>query len=262
VPAERILRTNLWSSELSKLTANAFLAQRISSINSIAALCEATGADVQEAAASGVPPNFRSLPAQPGDGGGSQRRPHRRLERSRSLPPARRRTRPRCRGSGQASPALRPLFANRSARWPPAPTLPSSINSIAALCEATGADGQEVARAIGSDSRLGAKFLKTGPGFGGSCFQNNILNLVVLCGHDGLHEVQHRISRLVVNRLFGTVSSKRIAVLGLRGSPPGCLMPGRWRMRRRLARRGCGCGLWGRVRGSAPRCGGARREGA
>jgi UDPglucose 6-dehydrogenase len=71
-----------------------------------------------------------------------------------------------------------------------------------------------VARAIGSDSRLSAKFLKTGPGFGGSCFQNNILILVVLCGHDGLHEVQHRISRLVVNRLFGTVSSKRIAVLG------------------------------------------------
>ena len=50
VPTERILRTNLWSSELSKLTANAFLAQRISSINSIAALCEATGTDVQEVA--------------------------------------------------------------------------------------------------------------------------------------------------------------------------------------------------------------------
>ena len=133
VPAGRILRTNLWSSELSKLTANAFLAQRISSINSIAALCEATGADVQE-----------------------------------------------------------------------------------------------VARAIGSDLRLGAKFFKVGPGFAGSCFQNDILNLVVLCDHDGLHEVaaywqqvvslntwqQHRISRLVVNRLFGTVSGKRIAVLG------------------------------------------------
>jgi hypothetical protein len=106
VPAERILRTNLWSSELSKLTANAFLAQRISSINSIAALCEATGADVQE-----------------------------------------------------------------------------------------------VARAIGSDSRLGSKFLKAGPGFGGSCFQKDILNLVYLCGHYGLHEVaaywqQHRISCL------------------------------------------------------------------
>jgi UDPglucose 6-dehydrogenase len=131
--SRRILRTNLWSSELSKLTANAFLAQRISSINSIAALCESTGADVQE-----------------------------------------------------------------------------------------------VARAIGSDSRLGAKFLKAGPGFGGSCFQKDILNLVYLCGHYGLHEVaaywqqvvslntwqQKRISRLVVNRLFGTVTGKRIAVLG------------------------------------------------
>ena len=87
---------------------------------------------------------------------------------------------------------------------------------------------QEVARAIGSDSRLGSKFLKAGPGFGGSCFQKDILNLVYLCGHYGLHEVaaywqqvvtlntwqQHRLSRLVVNRLFGTVTGKRIAVLG------------------------------------------------
>ncbi len=133
VPAERVLRTNLWSSELSKLTANAFLAQRISSINSIAALCEATGADVQE-----------------------------------------------------------------------------------------------VGRAIGTDSRIGAKFLNAGPGFGGSCFQKDILNLAYLCDYYGLHEVaaywqqvveintwqQHRIARLVVNRLFGTVSGKRLAVLG------------------------------------------------
>jgi UDPglucose 6-dehydrogenase len=133
VPQERILRTNLWSSELSKLTANAFLAQRISSINSIAALCEATGADVQE-----------------------------------------------------------------------------------------------VAHAIGTDSRIGSKFLKAGPGFGGSCFQKDILNLVYLCGHYGLHEVaaywqsvvdlnawqQHRIARLIVQKLFGTVSGKCIAVLG------------------------------------------------
>ena len=50
VPEERILRANLWSAELSKLTANAFLAQRISSINAISALCEATGADVQQVA--------------------------------------------------------------------------------------------------------------------------------------------------------------------------------------------------------------------
>jgi UDPglucose 6-dehydrogenase len=133
VPNDRILRTNLWSSELSKLTANAFLAQRISSINSIAALCEATGADVHE-----------------------------------------------------------------------------------------------VAHAIGADRRIGGKFLKAGPGFGGSCFQKDILNLVYLCGHYGLHEVaaywqsvvelngwqQHRIARLVVQRLFGTVTGKRLAVLG------------------------------------------------
>ena len=133
VPQDKILRTNLWSSELSKLTANAFLAQRISSINSIAAFCEATGADVRE-----------------------------------------------------------------------------------------------VARAIGTDSRIGPKFLQAGPGFGGSCFQKDILNLVYLCRHFGLPDVadywqsvvalntwqQHRISRLVVQKLFGTVTGKRLAVLG------------------------------------------------
>ena len=133
VPQERILRTNLWSSELSKLTANAFLAQRITSINSVAALCEATGADVRE-----------------------------------------------------------------------------------------------VARAIGTDSRIGSKFLQAGPGFGGSCFQKDILNLVYLCRHFGLPEVanywesvvqlnswqQHRIARMVVQKLFGTVTGKRLAILG------------------------------------------------
>jgi len=133
VPDGRILRTNLWSSELSKLTANAFLAQRISSINSIAAFCEATGADVRE-----------------------------------------------------------------------------------------------VARAIGTDSRIGPKFLQAGPGFGGSCFQKDILNLVYLCRHFGLPEVadywesvvqlnmwqQHRIAKLVVQKLFGTVTGKRLAILG------------------------------------------------
>jgi UDPglucose 6-dehydrogenase len=133
VPQRQILRTNLWSSELSKLTANAFLAQRISSINSIAAFCEASGADVRE-----------------------------------------------------------------------------------------------VARAIGTDSRIGPKFLNAGPGFGGSCFQKDILNLVYLCRHFGLPEVadywesvvalntwqQHRIARLVVQKLFGTVTGKRLAILG------------------------------------------------
>jgi UDPglucose 6-dehydrogenase len=133
VSDDRILRTNIWSSELSKLTANAFLAQRISSINAIAALCESTGADVRE-----------------------------------------------------------------------------------------------VGRAIGTDSRIGPRFLQAGPGFGGSCFQKDILNLVYLCRYYGLEEVasywenvvnlnswqQRRISRLVVKSLFGTVSGKRIAVLG------------------------------------------------
>ncbi len=133
VPEEKILRTNIWSSELAKLTANAFLAQRISSINSIGALCEATGADVRE-----------------------------------------------------------------------------------------------VARAIGTDSRIGSKFLDAGPGFGGSCFKKDILNLVYLSRYFGLPEVadfwegvvelntwhQHRISRLVVKKLFGTLSGKRLAILG------------------------------------------------
>tara|TARA_B110000438_G_scaffold173499_1_gene165809 strand:- start:222 stop:1568 length:1347 start_codon:yes stop_codon:yes gene_type:complete len=133
VPRERILKTTLWSSELSKLTANAFLAQRISSINAISALCEETGADVDE-----------------------------------------------------------------------------------------------VAFAIGMDSRIGPKFLKASIGFGGSCFQKDILNLVYLCESFGLNEVaayweqvitmndyqKHRFSRRIVKSLFGTVSSKRIAILG------------------------------------------------
>ena len=80
----------------------------------------------------------------------------------------------------------------------------------------------------GMDSRIGPKFLNASVGFGGSCFQKDILNLVYLCGHYGLHEVaaywqsvvdlntwqQHRIARLVVNNLFGTVTGKRLAVLG------------------------------------------------
>lgn len=133
IPKERILTTNLWSSELSKLVANAFLAQRISSINSISALCEATGADVDE-----------------------------------------------------------------------------------------------VAKAIGTDSRIGPKFLKASVGFGGSCFQKDILNLVYLCGHFNLPEVaaywesvvkmndwqKQRFSSKIVQTLFNTVRNKRIAVWG------------------------------------------------
>jgi UDPglucose 6-dehydrogenase len=133
IPRERILTTNLWSSELSKLTANAFLAQRVSSINAISALCEATGADVDE-----------------------------------------------------------------------------------------------VARAIGTDSRIGPKFLKASVGFGGSCFQKDILNLVYLCDHFGLSEVakyweqvvimndfqKNRFSTRIVRTMFHTVSDKKIAIWG------------------------------------------------
>ena len=133
VDQERILKTNLWSSELSKLVANAFLAQRISSINSISALCEATEANVDE-----------------------------------------------------------------------------------------------VAYAIGKDSRIGPKFLKSSVGFGGSCFQKDLLNLVYLCEHFGLPEVaeywkkvieindwqKRRFSTRIVNSLFNTVNGKRIALLG------------------------------------------------
>jgi UDPglucose 6-dehydrogenase len=104
----------------------------------------------------------------------------------------------------------------------------SSINSTAALCEATGAEVREVARAIGADSCISGKFLQAGSGFGGSCFERDILNLVYLCRHYGLEEVatyweqvvilntwqQNRIARPVVNRLFGTVTGKRIGLLG------------------------------------------------
>jgi UDPglucose 6-dehydrogenase len=133
VPRERIVTTNLWSSELSKLTANAFLAQRVSSINAMSALCEVTGADVDE-----------------------------------------------------------------------------------------------VAAAIGKDKRIGPYFLHASVGFGGSCFQKDVLNLVYLCGAFNLPEVaeywrqvvkmndyqRHRFARKVLHALFSTVSGKRIAVLG------------------------------------------------
>jgi UDPglucose 6-dehydrogenase len=104
----------------------------------------------------------------------------------------------------------------------------SSINSISALCEATGADVDEVANAIGKDSRIGSKFLKASVGFGGSCFQKDILNLVYICESFGLPEVaaywnsvvamndyqKHRFSAKIVRALFNTVADKRIAVFG------------------------------------------------
>ncbi len=133
VPKEKIIKTNLWSSELSKLTSNAFLAQRISSINSISAICEVSGADVYE-----------------------------------------------------------------------------------------------VANAVGKDNRIGSQFLSPGPGFGGSCFKKDILNLVYLCNHFGLNEVanywesivninqwqQDRIYKKIVDSLFGNIAGKKITILG------------------------------------------------
>ena len=133
VPQENILTTNVWSSELSKLTANAFLAQRVSSINSLSELCEVTGANVQE-----------------------------------------------------------------------------------------------VAKAIGMDSRIGPKFLQSSVGFGGSCFQKDILNLVYIAKSLGLQEVadywhqvilmnnhqRNRFAKNIVKTLYNTVSGKTIAFLG------------------------------------------------
>ena len=133
VPRERILTTNVWSAELTKLAANAFLAQRVSSINAIAGLCEATGADVDE-----------------------------------------------------------------------------------------------VARVIGADHRIGPKFLKAGPGFGGSCFKKDVLNLVYLCESFGLHTAaeywsqvirmndhqQERIVSRLFRAMFNTLANKKIALFG------------------------------------------------
>ena len=104
----------------------------------------------------------------------------------------------------------------------------SSINSVSALCEKTGANVIEVSRAIGMDSRIGNKFLNAGPGFGGSCFKKDILNLIYICEFYGLKEVakywesvldinywqQNRISSLVIDKLFGTISGKKISIFG------------------------------------------------
>ena len=133
VPREKILTTNLWSAELTKLTSNAFLAQRISSINSISALCEKTGADVSE-----------------------------------------------------------------------------------------------VAKVMGKDQRIGPYFLKASVGYGGSCFRKDVLNLAYLCEHYGLHEVsqywksvvdmnewqEKRFVQRMLENMFNTIASKRIAIFG------------------------------------------------
>ena len=133
VPRDKILTTNVWSSELSKLTANAFLAQRVSSINALSELCEKTGANINE-----------------------------------------------------------------------------------------------VAKAIGMDSRIGPKFLNSSVGFGGSCFQKDILNLVYISKSFGLNEVadyweqviimndhqKRRFSKNIVKTLYNTIADKKITFLG------------------------------------------------
>jgi UDPglucose 6-dehydrogenase len=104
----------------------------------------------------------------------------------------------------------------------------SSINALSALCEATEANVDEVAHAIGTDSRIGPKFLKASVGFGGSCFQKDILNLVYLCRHFNLPEVanyweqviimndyqKYRFAKSIITTLFNTVNGKKIAFLG------------------------------------------------
>ena len=104
----------------------------------------------------------------------------------------------------------------------------SSINSISALCERTGADVAEVSRAVSMDSRIGSKFLRPGVGFGGSCFKKDILNLVYLCEQYNLQEVaryweqvvlmndyqERRFANRIVKAMFNTLSGKRIALFG------------------------------------------------
>ena len=104
----------------------------------------------------------------------------------------------------------------------------SSINSLSALCEKTGANIDELSKAIGMDHRIGPRFLKASVGFGGSCFQKDILNLVYLCKHYGLEEVaeywhqvikindyqKNRLAQKIIDGLGGNVCGKKIAILG------------------------------------------------
>ena len=104
----------------------------------------------------------------------------------------------------------------------------SSINSLSALCEKTGADIEELSKAIGMDHRIGPKFLKASVGFGGSCFQKDVLNLVYLCRHYGLEEVaeywhqvikindfqKDRFAQKIIDHFGGDLTGKKIAVLG------------------------------------------------
>jgi UDPglucose 6-dehydrogenase len=104
----------------------------------------------------------------------------------------------------------------------------SSINAFSALCEETGADIDEVALAMGMDKRIGSKFLKAGPGFGGSCFKKDILNLVYICESHGLQKVadywrqvvlindfqQERLISTILKSMFNTVANKKMAIFG------------------------------------------------
>ena len=104
----------------------------------------------------------------------------------------------------------------------------SSINSLSALCEKTGADIEELSKAIGMDHRIGPHFLKASVGFGGSCFQKDILNLVYLCRHYGLEEVaeywhqvvkindyqKNRFAQKIIDHFGGDLTGKKIAILG------------------------------------------------
>jgi len=104
----------------------------------------------------------------------------------------------------------------------------SSINSLSALCEKTGADVKELSKAIGLDHRIGPKFLKASIGFGGSCFQKDVLNLVYLCRHYGLDEVaeywhqvikindyqKDRFAQKIIDHFGGDLIGKKIAILG------------------------------------------------
>ena len=104
----------------------------------------------------------------------------------------------------------------------------SSVNSLSALCEKTGANIDELSKAIGMDHRIGSKFLKASVGFGGSCFQKDVLNLVYLCRHYGLEEVaeywyqvikindyqKDRFAQKIIDHFGGDLTGKKIAVLG------------------------------------------------
>ena len=104
----------------------------------------------------------------------------------------------------------------------------SSINSLSALCEKTGANIEELSKAIGSDHRIGPQFLKASVGFGGSCFQKDILNLVYLCKHYGLDEIAEywhqvvkindyqkaRFAQKIIDHFGGDLTGKKIVILG------------------------------------------------